>query len=116
MLSSDIKNEELITPQFVINYKKRTREPSPDNPNVFAATKTKKSLHINTKVCFLSNKDRDSKGNRKLLPVTTFNRQSQILKRAIEIEDHLLLDKIHGRGDTCIDMIAYELMGEITET
>lgn len=31
------------------------------------------------------------------------------MKRAKQIEDHLLLDKVQGRGDTCIDMIAYEL-------
>ena len=57
-------------------------------------------------VCFICEKERDGKGNRSLISVTTIDRQRSIHKKAKELEDEIVLVKIMGHGDKCIDMIA----------
>lgn len=56
--------------------------------------------------CVICNKDRDSKGSRKVKQITTFNRQNEIWVKAKELNDSAILHRIQGFGDTCIDMIA----------
>lgn len=57
-------------------------------------------------LCFICEKDRDSKGNRKLVLVSSFSRQNEIWKKAKNLHDVKMLAKIEGFGDCCIDMIA----------
>ena len=56
--------------------------------------------------CFICRRQCTSKGEHKLLLVTTTECQNSIWKKAQELNDHSMLHHIQGFGDTCIDMIA----------
>ena len=57
-------------------------------------------------VCFLCERERDSKGDRELTLVTTVNRQNSIHSKAKELRDESVLLKIQGHGYNCLDLIA----------
>ena len=59
-------------------------------------------------VCFLCEKERDSKGDRKLTLIATKERQDKVHKKAKELQDEALLRKIEGFGDAHIDFVAYD--------
>lgn len=122
-LSKELENEDsffsnhpLLHPQCRRNftriaYKKRTREASPNDSEISSLrSKSKReSNNVDPNICLLCGKERDNKGNQKLIPITTFNRQNVIWKKAKEVGNTLLLNKIEGFGNSCVDMIALEL-------
>lgn len=57
-------------------------------------------------LCFLCEKERDSKGDRKLTLVSTKERQQSIHQKAKELNRKDILFKIDGYGDQCSDLIA----------
>ena len=58
-------------------------------------------------VCYLCEKERDSKGDRTLiLNVSTVERQKSIHEKAKEVNNQAVLHKICGFGDQCLDFIA----------
>lgn len=57
-------------------------------------------------LCFICEKTRDMKGNRKLTLVSSLSRQNEIWKKAKHLNDVDMLAKIEGFGDRCINMIA----------
>lgn len=59
--------------------------------------------------CIICNKERDIKGNRKQIFVTTFNRQNEIFQKAKELDDVQILNRIQGIGNSCMDMIANDV-------
>lgn len=59
-------------------------------------------------MCFLCEKERDSKGDRKLTLIATKERQDKVHKKAKELQDEALLRKIEGFGDDHIDFVAYD--------
>ena len=59
-----------------------------------------------TKVCFVCGKERDRKGERKLILVATKDREDTILRKAKELDDFAMLHMIQGHGERCTDLIA----------
>ena len=58
------------------------------------------------KCCFLCDKERDSKGFKQLVLVSSDDRQHSIHEKAKELNDQLILTKIQGYGTTTLDMVA----------
>ena len=81
--------------------KKRTK--SSDEAN---APKNRRSVVNFKSCCFICNKERDSKGNRRLFLVATKTRQKGIYDKATYLQDESMLLKIQGLGQEPIDMIA----------
>ena len=66
-----------------------------------------KSLEYNKSVCFLCEKERDSYGVWTLIAIATPDgRERAIHKKAKDINDEVMLFKIKGHGETCVDMVA----------
>ena len=57
-------------------------------------------------VCFLCEKEQDSKRERKLTLISTETRQKAVYKKAKELQDETVLRKIEGFGEDCIDFVA----------
>jgi hypothetical protein len=57
-------------------------------------------------VCFLCERERDTKGDRTLTLVSRVDRQKSIHDKAKGLRDEAVLLKIEGHGDYCLDLIA----------
>ena len=69
-------------------------------------TRSSSSTREFTKVCFVCGKERDRKGERKLILVATKDREDTILRKAKELDDFAMLHMIQGHGECCTDLIA----------
>ena len=71
------------------------------------STMAGKSIEYNKSVCFICEKERDSRGERNLLAIATPDgREKAVHQKAKDLNDEAMLLKIEGHGDTCIDMVA----------
>lgn len=72
---------------------------SVSNPDPTSVTRSKSNLKIDLKTnCFVCQKDRDKKGNRKLILIATKEREDSIWAKANELNERRMMGILHGPG------------------
>ena len=93
---------------FYVYQKRGVKQQKVDQPDVSKEpSRKRRSQPVDMKRnCFLCEKQSDSKGVWNTCLVATKERQEMIHRKAKEIQDDVILTKIEGHGESCLDMVA----------